>query len=87
MMTYLILLGGVLVAAGAYSSFQTNGLINKRYTNRDAAGRLKSDITTGRGELFETELEAFYQNPLLGVGAGKIKRIKSRGNRNRSCFS
>ncbi|WP_339847401.1 O-antigen ligase family protein [uncultured Dokdonia sp.] len=77
MVTYLILLGGVLVAAGAYSSFQTNGLINKRYTNRDAAGRLKSDITTGRGELLETELEAFYQNPLLGVGAGKIKELRA----------
>ncbi|WP_239057545.1 O-antigen ligase family protein [Dokdonia sp. Dokd-P16] len=77
MMTYLILLGGVLVAASAYSSFQTNGLINKRYTNRDAAGRLKSDITTGRAELFETELSAFYDNPITGVGAGKSKELRA----------
>lgn len=76
MMTYLILLGGVLVGAAAYSSFQTNGLINKRYANQDAAGRLKSDITTGRAELLETELSAFYDNPLTGVGIGKIKEIR-----------
>lgn len=76
MVTYLILLGVVLVGAAAYSSFQTNGLINKRYTNRDAAGRLKSDITSGRVELLETELSAFYNNPLIGVGAGKIKELR-----------
>ncbi|WP_225969295.1 O-antigen ligase family protein [Dokdonia sp. PRO95] len=77
MMTYLILLGGVLVAVSAYSSFQTNGLINKRYTNRDAAGRIKSDITTGRAEIFETELNAFYNNPVIGVGAGKAKELRA----------
>lgn len=80
MITYLILLGGVVVGASLYSSFQTNGLINKRYTNRDAAGRLKSDITTGRAELLETEISAFYNNPLVGVGAGKVKEL--RGNEN-----
>ena len=77
MITYLILLGGILLAASAYSSFQTNGLINKRYSNRDAAGRLKSDITTGRGELLETELSAFYNHPLVGVGVGKIKELRA----------
>ncbi len=77
MVTYLILLGGVLVGAASYSSFQTNGLINLRYANKDAAGRLKSDITTGRAELLETELSAFYENPLTGVGAGKIKELRA----------
>ncbi|WP_144669713.1 O-antigen ligase family protein [Dokdonia sp. Hel_I_53] len=77
MLVYVILLVGVLVGVIAYSSFQTNGLINKRYTNRDAAGRLKSDITTGRGELLETELSAFYENPLIGVGVGKVKEVRA----------
>ncbi|AEE20058.1 O-antigen ligase-like membrane protein [Dokdonia sp. Hel_I_63] len=76
MMTYLILLGGVFAVTAAYSSFQTRGLIDKRYSNRDAAGRLKSDITTGRGELLETELSAFYENPLTGVGVGKTKELR-----------
>ncbi len=78
--TYLILLSGVLVIASFYSSFQTNGLINKRYTNRDAAGRLKSDITTGRAELLETEISAFYNHPLVGVGAGKVKELRNNEN-------
>ena len=76
MFTYLILLTIVLGVASVYSSFQTNGLINKRYTNRDAAGRLKSDITTGRAELLESEISAFYENPLVGVGVGKIKEYR-----------
>ncbi|WP_236642036.1 O-antigen ligase family protein [Dokdonia sinensis] len=76
MVTYLIVLSVVFVGAAAYSSFQTNGLINKRYTNRDAAGRLKSDITTGRAELLESELSAFYENPLTGLGVGKIKEYR-----------
>jgi len=74
--TYAIIIGGILVGAALYSSFQTRGLIEKRYTNRDAAGRLKSDITTGRVELLESELSAFYENPLTGVGVGKIKEYR-----------
>ncbi len=77
MLVYLVPLGVVLAAAAAYSSFQTNGLINKRYSNQDAAGRLKSDITTGRAELLEAELSAFYDHPLLGVGVGKIKELRA----------
>ncbi len=76
MATYTILVLSVFIVTAMYSSIQTNGLINKRYTNRDAAGRLKSDITTGRGELLETELSAFYKNPLTGVGVGKVKEVR-----------
>jgi hypothetical protein len=53
------------------SSFESGGLILNRYTNRDAAGRLKEDITTGRSELIETELTAFYHHPIFGIGVGK----------------
>ncbi|GAB2778635.1 O-antigen ligase family protein [Salinimicrobium soli] len=54
-----------------FTNFQTGGLIFNRYTNRNAAGQLKDDITTGRAELVETELEGFYHNPVLGLGVGK----------------
>jgi len=63
----------VLVFAGVwlFTSLETSGLIGNRYTNRDAAGQLKEDISTGRAELIETELTAFYHHPLIGIGVGK----------------
>lgn len=67
----MILLSGAMIFTAIYTSIQTSGLIVNRYTNRDAAGRLKEDITTGRVELVETELEGFYHNPVLGLGVGK----------------
>jgi len=70
----LIIFG--LIATWAYTSIQTTGLIDKRYTNRDAAGRLKKDITTGRSELISNELLAFYEEPLTGIGVGKIKEFR-----------
>ena len=60
-----------------FSSAMTQGLINYRYTNRNAAGELEEDITTGRAELIITELEGFYHNPVMGVGVGKGKEYRS----------
>ncbi|MGM1056409.1 MAG: O-antigen ligase family protein [Bacteroidota bacterium] len=59
-----------------FSLFQTGGLLNNRYSNEDAAGRLKDDITTGRVDLITTELEAFYYNPFFGIGVGKGKEYR-----------
>lgn len=67
---------GILLGALALWGFthaQTNGLIENRYTNKDALGRVKDDVTTGRAKLFEAELDAFVENPLLGLGAGRVK--------------
>ena len=58
------------------SSINTGGLIDKRYSNQDAAGRIKEDVTTGRVDLFDAELQAFFQNPLTGIGVGKIKEYR-----------
>ena len=58
------------------SSFETSGLISNRYTNRDAAGQLKEDISTGRVELIQTELTAFYKNPIIGIGVGKGREYR-----------
>ena len=69
----------VFLAAGliwSYSLLQTNGLIGNRYANEDAAGRVKESKFTGREELVETELKAFYENPFLGVGVGKSIEIR-----------
>ncbi|SFF74204.1 O-antigen ligase like membrane protein [Salegentibacter agarivorans] len=60
-----------------FTAVKTEGLIVNRYTNRDAAGRLEDDITTGRTELIITELQGFYYNPVIGIGVGKGKGMRS----------
>ncbi len=68
-------------AAWSYSSTQTNGLIEKRYSNQDAAGRIKQDQLSGRGELATDEYETFLKNPIFGVGVGRNmeKRLERTG--------
>jgi hypothetical protein len=58
-------------AAWSYSSDQTNGMIDKRYANKDAAGRVKEDNLSGRTELAEDEIETFLKYPILGIGVGR----------------
>ena len=58
------------------SSNQTEGLIDKRYMNRDAQGREKSDISTGRLDLLKEEIEGFLTSPFLGIGASRVKDIR-----------
>lgn len=68
----------LLVAIGVWgiSAVQTNGFLQKRYTNQNARGEEKEDITTGRKELFLMEFEEFINNPFLGVGVGRIKDLR-----------
>ena len=61
------------LAVWSYSSIKTNGLLDKRYANQDAAGREKKSQLSGREILIESELKMFYENPILGVGVGKNK--------------
>ncbi|MCG9973044.1 O-antigen ligase family protein [Christiangramia crocea] len=67
----IVVLIGISTAIWIFSSLETRGLIGNRYSNRDAAGQLKEDITTGRTELITTELTAFYKHPITGIGVGK----------------
>ena len=66
----------VVVGVWVYSSIQTLGFIDKRYSNQDAAGRVKEDITTGRVNLLSYEFGEFFNNPFLGVGVGRIKQLR-----------
>lgn len=68
----------VFLVVWNYSSSQTNGMIDKRYANKDAAGRLKKDRLGGREEINGYELDMFFENPILGVGAGKNMEIKEK---------
>lgn len=61
-----------------YSSLQTGGLINKRYANQDARGREKKSQLSGRESLMSSEIQMFWENPVLGVGVGRNKEIREK---------
>jgi hypothetical protein len=65
-----------LILVWFYSSVKTFGLIENRYKSQNAIGEQKDDITTGRVELIETELHAFYYNSLMGIGVGKGREYR-----------
>jgi hypothetical protein len=73
----VFIITGVLTIAWLVTVFFSSGLIVNRYSNEDAAGNLKTDITTGRSEIIGTELAAFYDNPITGVGVGKGKEYRA----------
>lgn len=58
------------VGIWGYSSFQTKGLIEKRYANKDALGREKKDRLGGREEIMDADIALFLDNSILGVGVG-----------------
>jgi len=74
----IFMLFSTLILIWFYSSFKTFGLIEHRYKSENAQGELKDDITTGRVELIETELHAFYYNPLLGIGVGMGREYREK---------
>lgn len=67
----MVFIGVAMVATWAYTSFQTGGLIDKRYANQDARGREKESQFTGREEVARDEIDLFLKNPIFGVGVGK----------------
>lgn len=71
---------GVL-AIWSVSLIATNNMLYNRYTNRNAGGDKQSSLATGRLEIVMTELEAFKQNPIFGIGVGMVKffREKTKG--------
>jgi len=60
----------------SYSSLQTGGMIDKRYKNQDKIGRTKADALGGRETLAKTELQMFWENPIIGVGVGRNKEYR-----------
>tara|TARA_R110001583_G_scaffold162719_1_gene314974 strand:- start:27901 stop:29244 length:1344 start_codon:yes stop_codon:yes gene_type:complete len=67
------------IALWMYTSNITDGMLTNRYTNKNAAGIAKKDITTGRSDLFKGELSLFLDNPFfgVGVGGGKFHRFET----------
>ena len=62
-----------------YTSNVTGGMIANRYAGENTKGVKKKDISAGRGEIINTQLEGFYESPIfgIGVGNGKFRREKS----------
>ena len=62
-----------------YTSNITGGMIDNRYAGKNALGVKKKDVSAGRGQIIEMQLESFSESPIfgIGVGNGKYKRIKS----------
>ncbi|MCB0456965.1 MAG: O-antigen ligase family protein [Flavobacteriaceae bacterium] len=69
----LIAVIGAVFAIWLYAVLQTGGLIENRYTNKDALGREKEDVTTGRADLIQADFQAFMEDPIFGIGVGKVK--------------
>jgi len=71
-----VLVSIAMIATWAYTSFQTGGLIDKRYANQDASGRVKESKFTGREDLAKNEIDIFLNNPIFGVGVGKGVEVR-----------
>ena len=71
-----ILVAASFVAIWLFTSVATSGLIENRYQNQNEYGQSKGDVSTGRVKLFETELEGFYHNPVVGIGVGKGREFR-----------
>jgi hypothetical protein len=76
-MRYLIVFVVLTLAATwIYSSNETGGLINKRYSNQDVSGKVKERQLSGRAELADDEITTFFANPIFGVGVGKNMELR-----------
>lgn len=73
-----IVTGLMGVGIWTYSSIQTRGLIEKRYANKDALGRVKESNLSGREQIMESEIKFFMNNPITGIGAGLGKEIRKK---------
>jgi len=66
----------LLLSVWLYTSMITGGKLENRFLNTTEKGEIKQNITTGRAELFEQELEAFFENPIVGIGVGSAKYFR-----------
>ena len=76
LLKYLLTAIFFVISIWLYTSNITGGMLNNRYSGKNAIGE-KKDITTGRLDIIEIQLENFLSNPLgIGVGSGKYKRLE-----------
>lgn len=61
----------------AYSSLQTGGLIENRYTNKDLRGRVKESTLSGREDIMQSEINFFLERPFLGIGVAMGAKLRN----------
>ncbi|HNP32553.1 MAG TPA: O-antigen ligase family protein [Flavobacterium sp.] len=76
----VIIMSAAFVVTWLYTSNQTGGLIDKRYANKDGAGRVKESQLTGREEIWDSEIDDFLDSPVFGVGVAKAIEIRQVNN-------
>ena len=74
----------VFLMVWSYTSFQTDGLIEKRYANQDARGRVKDSQFTGREDIAAQEFDIFLNHPFFGAGVARATEIRTGINGFRS---
>ena len=73
---FFIFVSFAFVLTWLYTSSQTGGLIDKRYANQDARGRAKESKFTGREEILASEIDAFMDSPVFGIGVAKGLEVR-----------
>lgn len=72
---YILLGAGMSIGVWLYTSNITGGMLDNRYTGRNATGAKKRDATSGRIKILQNQFLTFTETPLgIGVGNGKYKR-------------
>ncbi|TVZ54870.1 O-antigen ligase-like membrane protein [Lutibacter sp. Hel_I_33_5] len=76
---YVIVGSFITLSIWIYTSNITNGMLDNRYSGKNARGVQKKDISSGRVKLIEEQFSSFMESPLfgLGVGNGKFEREKN----------
>jgi len=69
----------IFIGIWLYTSNITGGMLDNRYSGKNAVGVEKADVSSGRLDIINEQLESFYESPFLGIGVGngKYKRIES----------
>lgn len=74
----LIFFAILLLGIWSYSANQTGGLIENRYANQDAKGRVKASRLSGREDIMTSDIKFFMENPVFGVGVAKSPRFREQ---------
>lgn len=78
---YLALSAFFVVGVWLYTSDITKGMLDNRYTGRNASGVKKEDATSGRIDILNEQLASFYESPIVGIGVGNGKFKRQLGNK------
>jgi O-antigen ligase len=74
--TYVGIVVVFTIGIWLFTSNITGGMLDNRYTGKNASGVQKEDISSGRGDILAEQIKSFTENPLgIGVGNGKYKRL------------